>query len=117
MKIKTIDIYAKEWFDRINRNSYFSAEVILNYKLKEIRKYFEFAQGFNIIQDKEKVITIPFQYGYNDRYIEEATAVLMKNNYIKPKRHLVLWRYCEENGIILRTYKQRNCKRQELGEE
>ena len=34
MKIKTIDLNAKEWFDKINGNSYFSAVMVLNYGLK-----------------------------------------------------------------------------------
>jgi hypothetical protein len=29
--INTIDIQAKEWFDRINGNSYFSGQVTLDY--------------------------------------------------------------------------------------
>ena len=34
MKVKTIDIQAKEWFDKINGNSYFSAVITLNFGLK-----------------------------------------------------------------------------------
>ena len=32
--MKTIDIIAKEWFDKINGNSYFSAIIIIDYKMK-----------------------------------------------------------------------------------
>jgi hypothetical protein len=39
MKVKTIDITAKEWFDKTFGNSYFSAQIILNYGLKDQEKY------------------------------------------------------------------------------
>jgi hypothetical protein len=35
MKIKTIDITALEWFDKVNGNSYFSATVTLNFGMKD----------------------------------------------------------------------------------
>ena len=43
LKIKTIDIQAKEWFDKVNGNSYFSANVTINYgheNQKNIRLWF-----------------------------------------------------------------------------
>ena len=33
--IKTIDIQAKEWFDKVNGNSYFSAIATINYGLQD----------------------------------------------------------------------------------
>lgn len=97
MKIKTIDIQAKDWFDKINGNSYFSAAIILNYKM-----------------NNEKTINLPFQYGYGDQYIQESKAVLTQLNYISPVHMQSLWRYCEENDIILRTVKHKNCKKKDL---
>ena len=47
--LKTIDIEAKEWRDKVNGNSYFSSDVILNY-------------GMN----NKETIKVPFQYGYGD---------------------------------------------------
>ena len=102
MKIKTIDINAKDWFDKVNGNSYFSAIITLNFGMKE-----------------EKRIKMPFQYGYGDHYIDMANKELIENKYIKGKRqshggYPALWRYCEENNIILRTSKQENCKKRDL---
>jgi hypothetical protein len=102
MKIKTIDINAKEWFDKVNGNSYFSAKITLNYGTEEAQTY-----------------DLPFQYGYSDHYIDMANQYLIKEGIIKGERHdngcySPLWRYCKDNKIILRTSKQANCKKREL---
>ena len=102
MKIKTIDINAKEWFDKVNGNSYFSGSITLNYGTKS-----------------EKQIVMPFQYGYGEHYIDMAGQQLNKENIIKLVRHTngsytPLWQYCRDNRIILRTLKQNNCKKREL---
>jgi len=34
MKIKTIDVNVKEWFDKVNGNSYFAGTVSLNFGMK-----------------------------------------------------------------------------------
>lgn len=98
-KIKTIDIQAKEWFDKANGNSYFSAIVTLNYGLKDC-----------------KVIGIPFQYGYENGYIHTALHVLQCENYIPCNDVYSLPRYCYENGIELRTSKKENCLKREVKE-
>lgn len=54
-ELKTIDIYAKEWRDKINGNSYFSSRVILNLE-----------------HENELIIEIPFQYGYEEAYLFES---------------------------------------------
>lgn len=51
----TYQIIAKEWFDKVNGNSYFSAQV------------------FN---DNKLVGSIPTQYGYGDTYRHEALKLL-----------------------------------------
>jgi len=33
--IKTLDIQAKEWFDKVNGNSYFSAQVTINFGMPD----------------------------------------------------------------------------------
>jgi hypothetical protein len=96
MKLKTIDINAKEWFDKINGNSYFSGEITLNYGTKT-----------------EKTLSMPFQYGYGNHYVDEAENLLVKNGYIKDIYHC-LSRHCRENDIILRTNKKENCKKRDL---
>ena len=97
MKIKTIDLIAKEWFDKINGNSYFSVKITLNYGLKSVATF-----------------NLPMQYGYSDQYITESQAVLTEHNYISAKPFESLWQYCKRNNIILRTTKHENCLKREL---
>lgn len=98
MKIKTIDIQAKEWFDKTYGNSYFSANVTLNYGMKT-----------------EKSIYLPFQYGYGSHYIDMAFKALQKQKIIKTtESNEAFWRFCERNKIILRTSKKENCLKRDL---
>jgi len=102
MKIKTIDIQAKEWFDKVNGNSYFSANITLNYGMKNQKSY-----------------SLPFQYGYGEHYIDMSNQYLIENKIIPGKRHdngsfPALWQYCRDNKIILRTSKKENCLKREL---
>jgi len=98
VKIKTIDINAKEWFDRVNGNSYFSASVCLNFGTKT-----------------QVNISLPFQYGYGDHYKDMAFQELIKTGHIKDAEKMeCAWRYCDRKGIILRSHKQTNCKKREL---
>lgn len=95
MKIKTIDVNAFEWFDKINGNSYFSAVVDINYKLKDW-----------------VCLKLPFQYGYGEHYKDMAFEEIKKELGIKTD--LRLWRYCDDNNIILRCNKKENCLKREL---
>jgi len=102
IKINTIDINAREWFDKVNGNSYFSAVITMNYGT-----------------DKAVDIDMPFQYGYGDHYIDMANQELIKLGVINNKReengsYNPLWRYCKDNNIVLRTNKQENCLKREL---
>jgi len=102
MKIKTIDVNAKEWFDKVNGNSYFSGTITLNFGTKTAKDY-----------------TMPFQYGYGNHYIDMAGQQLNKEGVVKLARHdngsyTPLWQYCKDNEIILRTSKQENCKKRQL---
>jgi hypothetical protein len=97
-KIKTIDVNALDWFDKINGNSYFAGTVCINYGMKT---------QINLV--------MPFQYGYESHYETEAMTVLIKKGYIKDAdRNESLWRYCERKGIIYRHSKKENCKQKEL---
>jgi hypothetical protein len=100
-KIKTIDIQAKEWFDKINGNSYFSAIININYGLKS-----------------QTYLELPFQYGYGDHYRDMAFKAIKKNiNKAILKavdKHQALWYFCQENDIILRCSKHENCLKREL---
>lgn len=95
--LKTIDIQAKEWFDKVNGNSYFSAIISLNYGMEDARQ-----------------ILLPFQYGYGSHYIDMAKEELVKQGIIKADKNDALWRYCEDHKIILRTSKHENCKKRDV---
>jgi hypothetical protein len=97
-KIKTLDITAKQWFDKVNGNSYFSARVTVNYA-----------------QDDEKTIYVPFQYGYGDHYRTVAFEALQKNGIIPPLQLMRSdWRYYQDNGIIARHSKQEKCLKRDV---
>jgi len=90
-----LEIDAKEWFDKANGNSYFSATITL---------------------DDEYITELPFQYGYGDHYISVAFEELAKHwdnlfTGLNPKQYR---QFCEENKIKLITFKQENCKKREL---
>lgn len=96
--IKTIDIHAKEWFDKVNGNSYFSAIVTINFGMKD-----------------QKVINVPFQYGYSDHYITASFEQLQKDGILSNNTTIYApWRYCEENNIILRQSKKEKCLKREV---
>ena len=97
VKIKTIDIEALEWRDRVNGNSYFAAKVTLNFGMRDQRSF-----------------DINFQYGYGDYYKAEAMRELQNRGYIKADERGGLWRYCQENNIILRASKQTGCLKRDL---
>jgi hypothetical protein len=90
--MKTLDINAREWFDKVNGNSYFSAEIVINYGTESERKYF-----------------LPFQYGYGDHYQYQAFELLQDNCEI-PDNINHLWQL-RDTEIILRTNKIKTLKR------
>ena len=99
-QLKTIDIEAKEWRHKIYGNSYFSSDVTLNY-------------GMN----NEKVIKLPFQYGYGDHYIHQSLREIQK---LFPKskwyKENLLGKYQiqDQYKIIIRNYIKTNCLKKEL---
>ena len=101
-EVKTIDINAKEWFDRINGNSYFSASICVNFGMPDQTSTF-----------------LPFQYGYGSHYVDMAAKELDKLGYITLEKYNNggserLWQYCNTHKIILRQSKQENCKKRDL---
>ena len=99
-QLKTIDINAKEWRDKINGNSYFSSDVTLNYGM-----------------ENEKVIKLPFQYGYGDQYVYESLREIQK---LFPRskwyRENILAKYQIQDryNIIIRNSIKTNCLKKEL---
>ena len=95
--LKTIDIIALEYFDKINGNSYFGGELILNYGLKD-----------------HLTIILKYQYGYGNQY--EFTALKEMQKIVpSAKRYSSITRFCNDNNIILRSTinsaKKRDLKR------
>jgi hypothetical protein len=95
--MKTLDINAKEWFDKVNGNSYFSAQIVIDYDLPTYKKYF-----------------LPFQYGYGDSFQWQSLKHLQEIGEID-KNIGHLWQL-RDNGVIIRTSK-RNALKRELKEE
>jgi len=92
-QVKTIDIQAKEWFDKVNGNSYFSAKVTVNYGMEN-------EQSFNL----------PFQYGYGSQYEQESFSELKKRGLI----NVTYTHSLREQGVIVRSYIQKNCLKRDL---
>jgi hypothetical protein len=97
MKIQTIDVIAKEWFDNGFGNSYFAGTVTINNAT-----------------ETEETFLMPFQYGYGSQYEQEAKNILTEFNKISANYGLSLYSYCKENDITLNISKQDDCKRIEL---
>lgn len=87
--MKTVDVKAKEWFDKINGNSYFSARIIIDYTLPT-----------------EQTIYLPFQYGYDEMYKQRAIEEL------KTRKLLPEYTYLSELDIIFRWNKVTSKKRE-----
>ena len=98
-QLKTIDIEAKEWRDKINGNSYFSSDITLNYGM-----------------DNQEIIKLPFQYGYGDQYyyssMEAVKNLFPKSNWVKKKYSS--WEIKDKYKFIIRNSIQRNCLKKEL---
>jgi len=98
-ELKTIDIVAKQWRDVINGNSYFSSKVTLNY-------------GMN----NEKLIELPFQYGYEEAYLFESLEEVKKlfpGSYWF-KNVLNKWSLEQKYNIKVNNEIIKNCKKKEL---
>jgi hypothetical protein len=92
-QLKTLDINAREWFDRVNGNSYFSAQIVIDFGL-----------------DTEKRVFIPFSYGYGDFYLWEALNTLKKENILSESVSALY--QLQDAGVIIRYNKQKTLKRE-----
>ena len=96
--IKTIDLKAKQWFDKVNGNSYFSAQATINFGMSD-----------------EKTVYMPFQYGYGDSYLSAAIHQLQTDDILPNDETIysfTMW--CRENNIILRYSKDVNCLQRDV---
>ena len=97
-KTDLIEVHGREWFDKINGNSYHCVYISINGSL---------------------VITVPFQYGYGDSYIQSATQALNEAGYIDTTNktianYYLVDRWARENGIHCVCHIQRGCKKNQL---
>lgn len=83
-----ITIIGKRWFDRINGNTYFSAVGVIN---------------------GVEVVNIPYEYGYDNHFIERIFDELQKLGYCPDREEYsngskeVFWRYCQDRNITKYT--------------
>lgn len=98
-KIFTIDIQAKEWFDKVNGNSYHAGEITINFG-KENEKNFYFS----------------LTYGYGDSYKQSALKLLADKNIFPTNDIIKLHEYIKNNSIEVRANIVRDCKKSELSQ-
>ena len=96
--MKTIDVQVKEWFDKTYGNSYFGGFITIDYGT-----------------ENQKQISLPFQYGYGDKYRDEAFKVLQKEGCITDvQERESYWAYYERKNIIARHTKHENCLKRDV---
>jgi hypothetical protein len=95
--MKTLDIQALTWFDKVNGNSYFSALITVDFGT-----------------ENEKEIKLPFQYGYGNQFEYESVKALKENGFLPEKLNDHLQSYCKDNNIILRLSNRKNCLKRDL---
>ncbi len=88
-QVSSITIIGRRWFERVNGNTYYSAEIIVN---------------------GNHVHKIDFSYGYGNQFEWDAAAWLEKAGYLPGRKHHgnggggeSLWRYCDERKIAFVT--------------
>lgn len=64
-EIRSVFVECREWFDKVNGNSYFSARIWIN---------------------GGQVAILPFQYGYGDQFIYEAQRKLIELGYLPKEK-------------------------------
>ena len=93
-KIKrSLFIEGREWFDKVNGNSYFSARLWV---------------------DGAQVAILTFQYGYGDQYLYEAQKKLEELGYLPLKdNNRGLWSIAGEMGFDFYSAKS-ECKKADM---
>lgn len=97
-KIKTVDVSALKWFDRINGNMYFAGWIDINYGMKGERNYI-----------------MRFQYGYDRQWEHAAMDTLRdKEGIDMDEKYTYVGQWCRESGVIYRGHVWADCKKAEL---
>jgi len=90
--IRSLFVECREWFDKVNGNSYFSARVWVNGKWE---------------------ITLPFQYGYEDHFKSVAVRALVEKGFIpKELENRALWVIANELKFDCYTSKAYTTKKE-----
>ncbi len=83
-QVRSVTIIGRKWFDRVNGNTYFTAEILVN--------------GIH-------VHSMPYEYGYGSQY-EDASMTWLENSGLIPPRkqhanggHEAVWQWHEREGI------------------
>ena len=82
-KINSIIIIGRRWFERVNGNTYHTAQIFINGKC---------------------VHRTTFSYGYGDQFIWTAYKWLENKDYVHPEHQKhgatePIWQYCQRNDI------------------
>jgi hypothetical protein len=93
--MKTLDIQAKTWFDKINGNSYFAGIVTIDYQLPT-----------------ETTYHMPFQYGYRSQYEQEALNILKREGVIDSET--TLYDLAEKQGVAIRSNNLKGCLKRDV---
>lgn len=91
--MNNILIESKEWFDRVNGNSYFSSRVEI---------------------DGEEVAVLPLQYGYGSHHEDMVKEELTKKGLIDLKRSEPLYYLRDREGVQLKVIKHENCLKRDV---
>lgn len=98
-QIRKIEFNAKEYRDKTNANSYFSAKIYISYS-----------------NNTYKILLIPFDYGYETQYLNKCLSVLNDKNILDKKIENLyeLREYLEKNEISFVTEIQQNCSEKDV---
>lgn len=101
IKVKTIDIQAKEWSDKTFGNTYFAGKVTVNKGTKTEKTF-----RFPTVSD--------MSYGYGSQYETAAFNTLSKNGYMSELNGDINHRRLTTIGVITRSFIERGCKKAEV---
>jgi hypothetical protein len=88
--MKTIEIQAKQWRDKVNGNSYFSAKMYVDFGL-----------------ESEQTFVLPFQYGYGEQYRHASLELLKQQGKLQDGT----WQELQAKGIKLLARIEKDCKK------
>lgn len=90
---RSLFVEGREWFDKVNGNSYFSARIWV---------------------DGGQVAILTFQYGYGDQFLYEAQKKLLELGYLPQSgKNQGLWAIAQQNGFDFYSSKS-NTKKAEM---